>query len=328
MKVVLGKLNDELLTNLAFRGGASSSEVHAAVAYAEGSEHALLKACKEKGLKLTFYGLLDERGAVGVPFLKELLSWGPSRAEVRLVKGNFHPKVIWWRGFGAYVGSANLTNNGWVNNVEAGMFLEEAELLSSGTASELDDLFLELQARSIAVTSEIVQRLERLARERCLLAEVENTLKEKFDKLFGDLPDNLGLSVVPPKQSKSRPSAKREMTWGPRPEGPVDVSVRFFSQSHDQEILAVSASDSASVAAFFQGVYAWGVWVSWPGGRFRSRTFRWYGENNQWKLTILKTDDDAAELHQFSSSHGEGEFPATLTRQGDSVSLELKLELV
>ena len=40
--------------------------------------------------------------------MKELLAWGPSRAEARLVKGNFHAKVIWWRGFGAYVGSATI----------------------------------------------------------------------------------------------------------------------------------------------------------------------------------------------------------------------------
>ena len=87
MRVVLGKLNDELLINFARRGASACSEVHAAVAYAQGADHPLLQACKEKkGLKLTFYGLLDEDGAVGVSFLKELRSWGASRADVRVVK--------------------------------------------------------------------------------------------------------------------------------------------------------------------------------------------------------------------------------------------------
>ncbi len=328
MEVVLGKLNDELLVNLALRAQTRCSEVHAAVAYAQGSDHPLLKACKEKGLKLTFYGLLDESGAVGVSFLRELLSWGPSRAEVRLVKGHFHTKVIWWRGFGAYIGSANITHKAWFNNLEAGMFLEEAELISTGTATALDDLFQHLPAHSIPVTTEMVQRLEQLAEERRGSAEVESKVKRKFDELFGHLSENQGLTIVPAKQKKRRPFAERRLTWGPKPEGPVSVSVRFFSQPNGQEILAVSASSSTSVAAFFQGEYAWGIWVSWPGGRFRSRTFRWYDENNQWKLTILRSDDDAAPLHQFSSGHGEGEYPATLTQQGDSVSLELGFELV
>ncbi len=328
MEVVLGKLNDELLINLANRAGTRCSEVHAAVAYAEGADHPLLRACKDSPLKLIFYGLLDEGGAVGLQFLKELLSWGPSRAEVRLVKGHFHTKVIWWRGFGAYIGSANLTHKAWFNNLEAGMFLEEAELVSTGTAADLDDLFHYLPAHSIPVTTEIVRRLEQLAEERRHRADVEKKLKAKFDELFGDVADNPGLTTVLPKQRKKRPMAERRMAWGPEPEGPVSLSVRFFSQPNDQEILAISASSSASVAAFFQGEYAWGIWVSWPGGRFRSRTFRWYEENNQWKLTILKSDEAAAPLHEFSSGHGEGEFPATLIHEGDSVTLELGFELV
>jgi hypothetical protein len=135
MRIVLGKLNDELLANLALEAGTFCSQVEAAVAYAHGADHPLLRTCKERGLRLVFYGLLDEEGAVGIPFLKELLSWGPSRAEVRLVKWNFHPKVIWWRGFGAYVGSANVTDKAWFNNVEAGVFLDESELVPCPSAS-------------------------------------------------------------------------------------------------------------------------------------------------------------------------------------------------
>lgn len=49
MKAVLGKLNDELLINLGLRAGAFCTQVDAAVAYAEGADHPLLKVCKEKG---------------------------------------------------------------------------------------------------------------------------------------------------------------------------------------------------------------------------------------------------------------------------------------
>jgi hypothetical protein len=209
MKVILGMLNNELLINLASRAGTFCSQVDAAVAYAQGSDHPLLKACKEKGLKLTFYGLLDEDGAVGVPFLKELLAWGPSRAEVRLVKGNFHPKVIWWRGFGAYVGSANLTHKAWFNNVEAGVFFEEAELISTGAGAELDDMFEYLSKHSIPVTNEVIEKLDRLTQDRRPVLDQESKLKAKFSQLFGHLPENPGLTVKPPKGVKENKALKR-----------------------------------------------------------------------------------------------------------------------
>lgn len=203
MKVVLGTLNDELLLNLATRAASFCSHVDAAVAYAEGKDHPLIQTCKEKGLRLTFYGLLDEDGAVAPSLLKELLSWGPSRAEARLVKGNFHAKVIWWRGFGAYIGSANLTHKAWFNNVEAGVFFDEAELISTGTGAELDQMFEHLAKKSIPVTNEIVDKLDKLAQERRLLVgQQQATLKAKFVQLFGHLPDNPGLTVKPPKGQK------------------------------------------------------------------------------------------------------------------------------
>lgn len=212
MRIVLGKLNDELLINLALRAGAFCSQVDAAVAYADGSDHPLLKSCKDKGLRLTYYGLLDDQGAVGVPFLKELLSWGPSKSEVRLVKGHFHAKVIWWRGFGAYVGSANLTHKAWFNNVEAGIFFDEAELAESGTGDAIDDMFQHLAEHSIPVTNEIVEKLEKLAHERRPIYEHEAKLKARFGQLFGHLPDNPGLTVKPAKGHKENKRLKRFAT--------------------------------------------------------------------------------------------------------------------
>lgn len=213
MNVVLGKLNDELLINIASRAAPFCSQVDAAVAYAAGNDHPLIKSCKEKALRLTFYGLLDEDGAVSPALLKELLAWGPSRADVRLVKGNFHAKVIWWRGYGAYVGSANLTHKAWFNNVEAGVFFDEADLISSGAGAELDLMFDHLAGHSVPVTNEVVEKLEQLARDRQrLLAEQRSKIETKFSQLFGHLPDNQGLTVLPAKGHKENKALKRFAT--------------------------------------------------------------------------------------------------------------------
>src|SRR5690606_2313891 len=67
MKAVLGKLNNELLINLTIRASPFCSHVESAIAYAEGSDHPLLRTCKQENLRLVFYGLLDEHGAVSVP---------------------------------------------------------------------------------------------------------------------------------------------------------------------------------------------------------------------------------------------------------------------
>ncbi|MBN1654126.1 MAG: hypothetical protein JXA30_10145 [Deltaproteobacteria bacterium] len=184
MKAILGKLNDELLVNLAIRSKPFCSHVYAAVAYAEGKDHQLVRRCKEYQQHLTFYGLLDDSGAVAAPFLRELLAWGPSLADAHLVKGNFHAKVVWWRGFGAYVGSANLTHKAWFNNVEAGIFIEEDELASSGVGEDLDSLFAYLAAHSIPVSDEVVNKLESLAKDRKAIADQEATLKSKFSMIW------------------------------------------------------------------------------------------------------------------------------------------------
>ena len=44
-----------------------------------------------------------------------------------------------WRG--AYIGSANLTDPGCYNNVEAGCFFEEAEMVASAMDMELQAFF-------------------------------------------------------------------------------------------------------------------------------------------------------------------------------------------
>lgn len=47
-----------------------------------------------------------------------------------------HAKVIWWRGYGVYVGSANLTSAAWYNNIEAGVFFSESEIAETEHASQ------------------------------------------------------------------------------------------------------------------------------------------------------------------------------------------------
>ncbi len=185
-------------------------QVDAAVAYV--APNPLLEVCKEHGIRLTLFGLLDEGGAVSPVVLRKLLAWGPSRAEARLVNGNFHAKVIWWRGYGAYVGSANLTEKAWFNNVEAGIFFTEDDLVESGTGAELEMMFEHLVENSISVTDEVLRKLESLAERRRELSALNRDLKREFDKLFEHIPTHRGLVRRMPKGQRENRAEKRFVT--------------------------------------------------------------------------------------------------------------------
>lgn len=204
----MGQLNAELLLNLLNRSLPYTSRIQAAVAYAQ-ANHPFFETCREKNIRLVFYGLLDEDAAVAPNLLSELLAWGPSKVECRLLKGNYHPKVIWWHGFGAYIGSANLTHAAWFHNVECGVFFDELELETAGVADELERMFEHLRERSVPLSKELLQKIEALAVDRRAAYEAQKKLRAKYESLLKGVPDNPALTVVPPKGQKENKALKR-----------------------------------------------------------------------------------------------------------------------
>ena len=132
MEFYLGGLNGNHLLNLLFEadrkieGNRRVEEVWAAVAYASKSTGSgtLISHCFEQGIPLTFWGRLDDQVAVDVETLNLFLKRKSPDFVCKLVPMH-HAKVIWWRGFGVYVGSANLTYPAWNRNVEAGCLFED-----------------------------------------------------------------------------------------------------------------------------------------------------------------------------------------------------------
>jgi len=208
MEVVLGELNRVWLKELLERALPGRPYVQAAVAYAEGL-HEFFKRCNESEAHLRFYGLLDQSVAVSLLVLELFLKDKSGRMHCRLVKGHFHSKVIWWHGFGAYIGSANLTDAAWYKNVECGLFLTEDELATHGVGKQLEALFLHLDNNSLALSQETYEKLSRLSEERQSgIAAAEQVIGRQFDALFGTHPPHLGLTVVPAKGQKT--SRKQE----------------------------------------------------------------------------------------------------------------------
>jgi hypothetical protein len=204
MKLVMGGINRVWLDDLLNESKLACKTIRAAVAYSQAG-HRLFEHCKDNDVRLIYYGLLDEEEATPVAVLEHFLSRGPSRVTCKLVHGCFHPKVIWWHGFGAYVGSANLTDKAWMRNVEAGVFFEESEL-SGPLGVQLEDLFayLDDQDVSIPLTTELVAKLKKARLDLAGLYREKKKLQESFEHATRDLQKHQGLQFLQGKKGADR----------------------------------------------------------------------------------------------------------------------------
>ena len=161
MRLILGGINADYLRNLIEEASAIEEDVRvtesvwAAVAYATDAKDtgSLIRWCFDNSIPLRFWGRLDEEVPVRVEILNLFLNRRSPEFVCKLVK-HHHAKVIWWRGFGVYIGSANLTYSAWNSNVEAGCFFPESEI-DSQFEGDLNRLFAELDLNATMLTEEL-----------------------------------------------------------------------------------------------------------------------------------------------------------------------------
>lgn len=197
MRVVMGELNGVRLLDLMNASVGKCNRVTAAVAYASQTDP-FFEHCKRQGVHLEFFGLLDDTGAVSRPVLRFMLDAGPLAFSPRLIKGHFHSKIIWWHGFGAYIGSANLTSNAWFTNVECGLFFEESEILGQPLQIDLELQFEYLRSHSVPVTNELLKALEGTSVAEQHAYQAQRALSERFDGATSDIPAHSGLTAYGP----------------------------------------------------------------------------------------------------------------------------------
>jgi len=185
MKVVMGGVNDVTLDALHDQSLARCTRIQAAVAYARRGNP--LFDSVRRSAPLEFFGRLD---GVDPDLLDDILDDGPTRILCRLY-ARLHAKVVWWHGYGAYIGSANLTDSGWHRNVECGVFYAHEEMASAGLLETLPPLFQELRdAGGIAPTKAIVAELRQIGDER-------RKLGDGPDKKLAELGQRLGRPIHP-----------------------------------------------------------------------------------------------------------------------------------
>lgn len=180
MKFVAGKLNSTYLESVIREHINDCSEVIAIVAYCDSTR--LFDICKQAGKRVSFYGRLD----AGVPVSSSVLTWFHNQQSPNyscyLLRGGLHSKVIWLKGEGAYIGSANLTDNGWMTNIETGMFISESEFESHGLLDQLSPLVEAVHERSTPLSEEILSFITELEKRRTGLLAGEQNHSDWFKK--------------------------------------------------------------------------------------------------------------------------------------------------
>ena len=123
MKLITN-IQPPLLTDIFLKQSKDLKEIKAAVAYC--NYYKLFEYCKKHEIKLNYYGRLDPSINLSLKNLKNFLT---DDISIYIIGGTkFHPKVIWCYGYGAYIGSANLTKSAWEENIECGLWLTQKEL--------------------------------------------------------------------------------------------------------------------------------------------------------------------------------------------------------
>lgn len=148
------------LDTLSIAATKSAESVIAAVAYVTDSG-SLITSCWKEQKPLTLFARYDYSGPVSDEVLQWFLSKGTQSAnyQMRLIADIFHPKVIWWKGVGTYIGSANLSKSAWGGNVEAGVFMSEEELDENDMRADLESFFEEIHKLSHPLTKEIAAEM-------------------------------------------------------------------------------------------------------------------------------------------------------------------------
>ncbi|MCX2758972.1 phospholipase D-like domain-containing protein [Vibrio sp. Sgm 22] len=183
MKLIANGINNEYILNVLPPHEVEVEEVLAAIAYGDlsGGER-LLNTCLENKYQLKIWMRYDHTVPVNPRFLEKMLNHLKDGIYCQLIPDALHSKVLWFKGHGAYIGSANLTDRAWHTNIEAGVFLTEEDLYSSGMYEQLEEFFRNLEnlEQSFSLTKEIIKEQRSLNSKRHReLNALDNDLETK-----------------------------------------------------------------------------------------------------------------------------------------------------
>ena len=202
--------------------------IDAVIAYVT-DQTTLLDCCLKADKPLEIWVRYDYSVPVSLDILKDFLTKRSPNYVCHLVAGSYHPKVIWWREYGVYIGSANLSDSAWFKNIEAGIFLTEEELHENEIFSDLEDFFEYLDRRSHPLTEEIYKQLSDWSNDENFKALWQ--AQKEFEKVR-KLPKLKGISDVTKEKSQTKKKNKFLSEWNSTLQQLRDIARRVSSDTY------------------------------------------------------------------------------------------------
>lgn len=187
MRIIGNALNGdyfENLVSLAMRADSGLQQISLAVAWVKSMDR-LFELTMAKNVPLTLYALAED-GYPATQVVQRFID-GPTTWQLFLTRRFYHPKVVWFRGVGVYIGSANLTTAGWWDNLECGVWFSQDEIDRNNLEAQLTAMFAVIAKRSTGVTREHLDAFRRLDAERAELTAAERAFQARVDKEFANL---------------------------------------------------------------------------------------------------------------------------------------------
>lgn len=211
MKLIANGVNSQYFESILPQKGVEVDGVLAAIAYGK-DDTKFIKNCLDNHFRLDLWMRYDHTVPVAPMLLNKLLNNAKNNIFCKLIPDMLHAKIVWWKGYGAYVGSANLTSRAWYDNIETGVFFTDEELIDSDMLPQLEEYFDKLihLDEAIQLTSEIIKEQVELDKlRRATLGEHQEDVLTKARSI----PEWKGLKNVDKKRAVDKRKENFKKEW-------------------------------------------------------------------------------------------------------------------
>lgn len=208
MKIVANSLNGvwtREVVNWCDTGDLLSIEL--AVAYTSRLEE-LLKLSSRRKVPLNLYTLADGDGFPSLDVARNIVLSSNASWRLYLIRNFYHPKIMWFRGVGAYIGSANLSDRAWSRNQECGIWMDEEELYRENWIEQLGSIFMTVRSSCKEATLEDIESLDAIKRRKDEMKSQESAFDHFVNKMLSGIPGDRPLTDQT--VSKNRGGAARK----------------------------------------------------------------------------------------------------------------------
>ena len=193
MEFVFDIKHERHILKIIYHIPSETRKIHASIAYSSSS--ILIDEIIKKKIEMEWFGLFNKDNPTSLDLLEKVLK---NRQYIKFypIRNHFHPKVIYFENYGIYIGSANMSDNAFFNNIEAGVFIPQNELYSD-YLSKIIDYFKYLKSISTLFTDDDLKSYRKYLATRKLLVDsyhnnqLENQLRQSFSDLFSHIPEPL-----------------------------------------------------------------------------------------------------------------------------------------